>query len=90
MLDLLGIVIKSVSFNLLFFLKLESRRYIRNCTWRTNLGLLTNQTPFNLLELNFFKVIYKNLVRTSQEAHHVHAAKTNQLMLFRETTTLED
>jgi hypothetical protein len=35
--------------------------------------------------LNFFKIIYINSVRTSQETHYVSATKPNQLMLFRET-----
>jgi hypothetical protein len=34
------------------------------------------------------KIIYTNLVRTSQETHYVFATKTNRLMLFGETVVV--
>jgi hypothetical protein len=34
---------------------------------------------------NFFTVLYKNSVRTSQETHYVSTTKPNRLMLFGET-----
>jgi hypothetical protein len=34
------------------------------------------------------KIIYKNLVRTSQETHYVTATKPNRLMLLRETVAV--
>jgi hypothetical protein len=33
-------------------------------------------------------VIYKNLVRTSQETHYISATKSNQLILFGETVAV--
>jgi hypothetical protein len=41
-----------------------------------------------LWRLNFFWIIYKNSVRTSQETHYLSITKLNQLMLFRETVTV--
>jgi hypothetical protein len=38
--------------------------------------------------MNFFQIIYKNSVPTSQETHHVTATKPNRLMLFRETVAV--
>jgi hypothetical protein len=38
--------------------------------------------------MKFVEIIYKNLVRTSQETHHVSATKPNLLMLFRETVAV--
>jgi hypothetical protein len=35
--------------------------------------------------LQIFRLIYTNLVRTSQETHYVSATKPNRLMQFRET-----
>jgi hypothetical protein len=34
--------------------------------------------------MNFFTILYNNSVRTSQETHHITAAKPNRLMLFKE------
>jgi hypothetical protein len=36
---------------------------------------------------NFFQIIYKNSIRTSQETHYVSATKTSRLMLFTKTVT---
>jgi hypothetical protein len=36
----------------------------------------------------FFKIIYKDSFRTSQETHYVSATKLNRLMLFRETVAV--
>jgi hypothetical protein len=39
----------------------------------------------NTTRLNFFTILYKDSVRTSQETHDVSATKTNRIMLFKET-----
>jgi hypothetical protein len=44
-----------------------------------------NTIGLTLYRLNFFTILYKNSVRTSQETHYVSAAKPNRLMLFGET-----
>jgi hypothetical protein len=41
----------------------------------------------NLLK-NFFTILYKNPVRTSQETHYVSTTKPNRLMLFGETVAV--
>jgi hypothetical protein len=42
-------------------------------------------TPYSPVWSNFFTILCKNPVCTSQETRYVSATKTNQLMLFRET-----
>jgi hypothetical protein len=46
---------------------------------KTNFGKVTP------LRLNFFQILYKHSVRTSQETHQVAATEINLLMLFGET-----
>jgi hypothetical protein len=41
-----------------------------------------------LSRLNFFTILYKYPVRTSQETHYITATKPNRLMLFSETLTV--
>jgi hypothetical protein len=40
---------------------------------------------FNPLKTEFFTILYKDSVRTSQETHHFTATKPNRLMLLGET-----
>jgi hypothetical protein len=38
--------------------------------------------------MNFFIILYKKSVGTSQETHYVSATKTKRLMLFKETVAV--
>jgi hypothetical protein len=49
--------------------------------------LLTN-IQLTLQRLDFFWIIYKTSVCTSQETHYLAATKPNRLMLFRETNAV--
>jgi hypothetical protein len=49
----------------------------------------TSEYTFNPLRTEFIlNSIYKNSVRTSQEAHYVSTTKPNRLMLFGETVAV--
>jgi hypothetical protein len=52
------------------------KKYFLACIWLT------------LQRLNFFIILYKNPVRTSQETHYVSATKPNRLMMFGETVAV--
>jgi hypothetical protein len=45
-------------------------------------------TVLNLYRLNFYTILYKNSVRTSQETHYVSATKPNRLILFGDTVAV--
>jgi hypothetical protein len=40
------------------------------------------------MQVNYFKMLYKNTVRTSQETYYVSTTKPIQLMMFRETVAV--